>query len=146
MLPRGIWPIEGAFALAAVEACQMSACQRCPEDTVAVDVPPTRPIPREWWLEHFSQRSRRWIWARVKPNDVPGEALHCAPNGPVDWAHRNSIISRCHALVFGRIDRLVGLDIFVPLTVAVGVEDERRPPLGFHLVAGLLVHLAVQPA
>src|SRR5262245_15076511 len=126
MLPRGIRPIEGAFALAAVEACQMSACQRCPEDTVAVDVPPARPLPWEWWLEHFRQRSRRWIRARVEPSDVPGEALHCAPNGPVDGAHSDSIISRCHALVLGGIDRLVGLDILVPLAVTVGVEDERR--------------------
>jgi hypothetical protein len=41
---------------------------------------------------------------------------------------------------------LIRLDILVPLAVAVGVKDERRPALRLHLVAGLLEHLAVQPA
>src|SRR5712671_1768631 len=50
------------------------------------------------------------------------------------------------ALVFARIDRLVGLDIIVALAVAVGVKNERRPALGFLLIAGFFEHFAIEPA
>src|SRR5262249_30648943 len=49
-------------------------------------------------------------------------------------------------LVLVRIERLVGLHIFVALTIAIGVENDRRPALRLHLVAGLFVHLRVEPA
>src|SRR5207253_3975197 len=48
--------------------------------------------------------------------------------------------------VLRRVDRLVRLDICVAFAVAVGVENERRPALRSHLVAGLLEHLAIEPA
>jgi hypothetical protein len=58
----------------------------------------------------------------------------------------NTVDVHREPLVFRRIDRLVRLHIFIPLAVAVSVEDERRPALRLHLVAGFLEHLPVQPA
>ena len=49
-------------------------------------------------------------------------------------------------LSFAGIDRLVGLDVFVALAVAVGVEHERRPALRLRRVASLVEHSRVHPS
>ena len=69
-----------------------------------------------------------------------------APDRAVDRARHHGVEARVDALVLGRIDRLVRLDVGVALAVAVGVEDERRPALRLRGVAGLVEHLRVEPA
>ena len=86
------------------------------------------------------------IVARSDAHDAAGIAQHGAPDRAVRRADGDAVEVHRDPLVLGRIDRLVGLDIGVALAVAVGVEDERRPALRLLLVAGLLEHLAVQPA
>ena len=65
---------------------------------------------------------------------MPWTVPQTEPSGAVD------------PVVLRRIDRLVGLRIRVPLSVAVGVEDERRPALRLLLVVRLVPDLRVEPA
>src|SRR5882724_3945390 len=146
VLSRRLGSVEGPLALAPVEAREMPAGKRRPHDAVPVDVHAARPVSWERRLENFRESSRRGIRARVEADDVPREAEHRAPHGAVVRVHADSVEGRHDPLVLGRIDRLVGLDVLVALAVAVGVEDERRPALGFLLVTGLVEHLAIQPA
>ena len=76
----------------------------------------------------------------------PGNPSDGAPDRAVHRTDGDAVESRRDALVLRRIDRLIGLDPFVALAVAVGVEDERRPALRLLLVAGFFEHLAVEPA
>ena len=62
--------------------------------------------------------------ARARPNRIHRRSACPSSDRPARWLRRTR----------------------VALAVAVGVEDERRPPLRFHLVAGLIEHLRVQPA
>ena len=70
-----------------------------------------------------------------------------APDGTVGRADGDGVDVDRDARVPARDRRSdPGSDVRVASAVAVGVEDERRPALRSHLVAGLLEHLAVQPS
>src|SRR5438552_12169429 len=153
MLPRCRWPVERPFALPPVEARQMPAGNHRPHNAIAIDVQPARREPMNWrvWIVpwqfvDFCKRSRRGIWSGVQSNDCTRESQHRSPDRPVHWTHGDAVESGVDPLVFGGIDGLIGLYILVPLPVAVGVEDERRPSLGFHFIVGLVEHLRVQPS
>ena len=124
----------------------MSARERRPHHAVPVDVHAPRSIPRQRRLEDLGQSSRRGIRSRVDADDVAGESEDRAPDGAVGGVHGDAVEGGHDPLVLGGIDGLVRLDVVVPLAVAVGVEDERRPALRSHLVTGLVEHLAIQPA
>ena len=145
VFPRGGRPVED-LALAPVELREMSARQRRPEHAVAIDVPPARPVARERRLVDFRQsrlgRIRSWIDA----DDVAGESQRRPPHRAIDRIHGDRVEVHHDPLVLGGIERLIGLDVLIPLAVAVGIDDERRPALRFLLVAGLLEHLSIQPA
>src|SRR5437879_12368485 len=94
----------------------------------------------------FCKRSRRGIWSGVQSNDCTRESQHRSPDRPVHWTHGDAVESGVDPLVFGGIDGLIGLYILVPLPVAVGVEDERRPSLGFHFIVDLVEPLRRKPS
>src|SRR5207247_9891783 len=146
VLPGRGGPVERPLTPAPVEAREMSARQRRPDDAAAIDIHAAWSVSREGRLEHFRQRRRRRIRSRIEPNDVTGKAQDRAPYGPVGRVHGDSVEGRRDPLILGGIDRLVGLHIVVPLAVAVGVEAEGGPTLSFRLVAGLVERLPVQPA
>ena len=126
---------------------EMAARQRRPEHAVAVDVAAARPVAGQRRLVDFGRArcasDRRPGSTRTTQPGYPSDG---APDRAVDRVHGDRVEASDDALVLGRVDRLVGLDIVVALAVAVGVEDERRPALRFLLVAGLLEHLAIEPA
>ncbi len=72
--------------------------------------------------------------------------MACPQTRIVDRARLHAIERRHDALVFFRIERLIGFDIFVTFSIAIGVDDEWSPALRLLLIAGLLVHLRIQPA
>ena len=64
-----------------------------------------------------------------KAHDVPGEARIRPPDGPISRTIGDAVEPEPTPLVLAGIVRLVGLYIGVPLSVAVGIDDERRPAL-----------------
>src|SRR5215831_10930822 len=137
----GLRSVEWALTLATVEGAKMSARQRHIGDAIAVDVEAARPEARERRLVDFRQQG-----LRIKPQNIAGISEHGAPDGAVGRVYADPIDAGVNTLVLGGIDGLVGLHVFVNLAVAVGVDDDRGPALGFRLVAGLFVDPAVQPA
>ena len=69
-----------------------------------------------------------------------------SPDGTVSRTIGDGVEAEPDALVLAGIVRLVGLHIGVPLAVAVGVDDERRPALRLGRVAGFPEQLRVHPA
>src|SRR5712691_13511591 len=57
-------PVEGPLALATVEAGHVSARQRHPRNTLAVDVESAHPEAGLWYLVDFHQCGLRWIWSK----------------------------------------------------------------------------------
>src|ERR1700730_10851010 len=137
----GLRAVEWALALAAVERAEMAARQRHVGDAVAVDVEAAGAEARERRLIDFRQ-----LGLRIEPQDVARIAEHGAPHGAIRRIDADAVEAGVHALVLGRIDRLVRLTEFINLAVAVGVDDDWGPALGLSLVAGLFPDLAVHPA
>src|SRR5437667_1959870 len=79
VLPGRGGAVERPLAPSTVEAREMSARQRRPDDAAPIDVHAARPVSRQWRLEHFRQRGRRRIRSRIEPNDVTRETQHGAP-------------------------------------------------------------------
>src|SRR5262249_61979006 len=69
-----------------------------------------------------------------------------SPDGAVSWIDGDAIKGRSNPLVLRGVEGLIGLDVVVALSVAIGVDDERGPTLRLCLIAGLFKRLAVQPA
>src|SRR5262245_17864468 len=145
--------IERYLAFAPVEAGEMSTRQGGPKNAVSIDVSAARSVAVyrsfglvPWNFKNFCQGCRRWIVAGTHADDRAGEAEHGAPDGAVHRAKPDAVVTCDDPLVFCRIDRLVWLDVFVALAVAIGIEDERSPTLRLLLVARLVVHLGVDPA
>ena len=74
------------------------------------------------------------------------DSSDCPHTVPSSGLTHDAVEADRDALVLRRIDRLIGLDPFVALAVAVGVEHERRPALRALHVAGLFQHPAIDPA
>src|SRR5262249_14425063 len=137
----GLRAVEWAFALAAVEGAEGTARQRHIGDAIAIDVVAARSEARERRLVDFRQ-----LGLRIEPQHIARITEHGAPDGAVRRVHADAVEAGSEPLVLGGIDGLVGLHVFAGLAVAVGVDDDRGPALGFRLVAGLFVDPAVQPA
>src|SRR5262245_28365539 len=114
----------------------MSARQRHPYDTVAIDVHTARPVtihggfglvPRH--LVDFRQSGRRRVVAWIYPDDRSGKSQHRSPDGTVHRVHADAVVARYNPFVFCRINGLIGLYVVVAFAVAVGIENERRPSL-----------------
>jgi hypothetical protein len=76
-----------------------------------------------------------------------GERVRVAPYRAVDGTDRDAVEARVDPFVLRRVDWFVGLDPWVLLAVAVGVEDERCPSLRLLLVAvSSQTRVLIQPA
>src|SRR5712691_34331 len=139
-------PIEGSLALAAIEAGDVSARQRHPRPSLAVDVEPAHSVSGRRDLVDLGQGRLRRIRSELHANDPTRVADVRPPDGTVGRTVGDTVETEPDALVLGRIVRLVGLDIGVPLAVAVGVDDEWRPALRRSRVTGFPEHLRVYPA
>src|SRR5262249_36817749 len=124
VLASGVWPVERAFALAAVEAAEVPARERGPEHAVAADIAAARPVAREGRLVDLGDRGVRRVRARRDANDVPGVAHRGPPHRAVERIDVDAVHRDLHALVLRRVERLARLDPFVAPAVAVRVEDE----------------------
>src|SRR5262249_43616480 len=129
MIARRLGSVERTFALAAVEAADVAARERHPDDAPAGGVAPARAEAREPGVVDFRKRGLRRVGAGIEPHDRTRARAQRAPDRAVDRVRHHRVEHLRDALVLGRIDWLVRLDIVVALAVAVGVEDERRPSL-----------------
>ena len=145
MLAGRIRPVERTFTLAPVKTAEMAARQRHPEHAVGIDVAAARPEAGSRHLIELGERGMGRIVARCDARRAAGIAQHAPPNCAVGGADRHAVVVHRDALVLGRVERLIGLDPFVPPAVAIGVEDEWRPALRPHLIACLLVHFSIEP-
>ncbi len=141
------WAVERPLAFAAVEARHVAARQRHPDHAFAVDVHAARAVTGRGDLVDLRKRRGWGVGAGAHADDRTREGEHRAPDRAVHRIDADAVERSNDALILHRIDRLVRLDIaFVAPAVAVGVEDERRPALRLHLVAGFVEGLAVKPA
>src|SRR5439155_15601931 len=67
------------LAFAAVEAGEVAACKRRPEDAVAVDIAAARSESGQGHFVNFTQRGFRWIRSRQNANDLTRVSHHGAP-------------------------------------------------------------------
>ena len=141
-----LWSVQRTLALAAVEAAQMAARERHPHDALRVDVAAADAEAGRRDVIDLGERGLRRILSQDDANDRAGVAAVRTPDRSVHRARHDRVEAGLDALVLRRIDGLIGLDVRVALAVAVRVEDERRPSLRLHDVAGRVVHLRVDPA
>ena len=146
MIAGRLRSVERTLALAPVEAADMTACERHPHHALAVDIASARAEAWHRNVVDFRQCGFRRVGAGIEPHDRARAGAQRPPDRAVDRVRHHRVEHLGDALVLGRIQRLVGLDIFVALAVAVGVEDERRPALRLRRIAGLVEHLGVDPA
>src|SRR6266478_3314375 len=153
MLTCRSWPVERAFAFAPVEVCQMPTGKHCPHNAIAIDVEPARreSVNRGIWIVpwqfiYFCKSSCRRIRSWVQPDNGARKTQHSSPDRSIRWADGHAVESSIDPLVFGRINGLIWLHILIPLSVPVGIEDERRPTLRLLFIVGFVKHLRVQPA
>src|ERR1700722_6106685 len=90
MLTGGGWAVERTFALAAIEAGQVPASERDPDDIIAVDIHASRRKSPYLRLRivpgHFvvlRQSCFRRIRSRIQGNHAPGKSQHAAPDHAV---------------------------------------------------------------
>ena len=134
------------LAFAAVEAAEVAARERDPEDAVGVDVAAARAVARERDFVVFGERGEGRVRAGRDADDAARIAHHRAPYRAVERADRDREHVDRDALVLLRLCRLVGLHIGAALAVAARIEHERGPALRLRLVAGTLIDLTVHPA
>src|SRR2546428_13836801 len=87
VLPGRGGAVERPLAPATVEAREVSARQRRPDDAAPIDVHAARPVSREWRLEHFRQRRRRRVRPPIEPDDGTPGTPPAAPQRPLYRTH-----------------------------------------------------------
>src|SRR5262249_39978865 len=143
---RGTRSIERPLALAAIEAGDVSARQGDPCSPLSIDVEPAHSISRRRDFVDFGERGLGWIRSELHANDPTRVTDVRSPDRAIERTVGDAVEPEPDALVLGGIIRLVGFGVRVPLAIAVGVDDERRPALGLPRVARLPEHLRVHPA
>src|SRR5690606_18166599 len=129
-----------------VELSQMTAGERRPHHPVAVYVRTANPEAGERNVVHLRERGVRRIWAWIQANQRARIAAPRAPYGTVHGTRHDRVVACVDAPIEGRIQRLVRLRVRIALSVAVGVENQRRPALRSLGIAGLVEQLRVEPA
>src|SRR2546428_13311752 len=94
VLPGRGGAVERPLAPATVEAREMSARQRRPDDAAPIDVHAARPVSREWRLENLRQRRRRRIRFRDETHAGNRGNQERGPKGPAGGAYRGRTRSR----------------------------------------------------
>ena len=138
--------VERTFALAAIERPEVTARERHPDHAFRIDVAAADAKAGRGNVIDLGDRGLRRIASEHDAHDGARVAAIRAPDRSVLRVRHDGVEADVHPLVLRRIHRLIGLDIGVALAVAVGVEHERRPPLRLPDVAGLVVHLRVDPS
>src|SRR5206468_4138720 len=121
--------IERPLARAAIEAGDVSARQRHPRTSLAIDVEPAHSVSGRRDLVDLGERGLRWIGSELHANHPTRVADVRSPDGAVGRAVGDPVEAEPDALVLGGIVRLVGFGVRVPLAVAIGVDYEGRPAL-----------------
>src|SRR5262249_15170092 len=145
--------VERPFAFPAVEAGMLSAGEHGPDDIMTVNIHTAGSeslagrfgiIKRN--LVDFGQRGLGRVRSGNETNERSRHPKRGPPDRAVDRTRRHTIERSIDALILCRIDWCFDVDIGISLSVAVGVEDERRPTLGFGLVFGFQIDLRIEPA
>src|SRR5215470_17423394 len=131
----------------------MAAGNHRPNNSVAINIEPARrePVNRSFWIVpwqfvDFRKSCCRGIGSRVQPDYGTRKTQYRSPDRSIRRADGDTVESSIDSLVFSSINGLVRLHIFVALSVAVGIEDERRPALRLLFIVGFVEHLGVEPA
>src|SRR5580704_13446945 len=129
--------VERPFAFAPVEAAEMAAGERHPDNAFGVDVAAARAEAGQRYIVDFRKRRLRRIGAGIEPYHRAGivadRAPHCAVNRA--WHYGVKYLADPHVLA--GLNRFARLGVFAALAVAAGVDDQRRPALRSFGVAGL---------
>src|SRR5579864_8670676 len=147
-IPGRVRSVERTLAFAAIEAAEMAAAERHPDHALAVDIAAARTEAGHWDVIDLGERRRR----RVGPERNAYYTARAAqdadrsPDRTVSRTWHDGVEPAANALVLGRIDRLVGLDIVGALPVAFGIEHEGGPALRLGRIAGFVELLRVEPA
>src|SRR5262249_48662652 len=136
------WSIED-FAFAPIKTSKVTARQRCPENTIRIDISAAGPEAGRWNLIYLTQCRLARIGSGLHSYDCAGISHHGSPYGAVRGADGDGINIHQDAFVLRGIDRLIGSNEGIALSVAVSVNDEWRPSLRLHLVARFFKHLAI---
>src|SRR5262249_14591384 len=125
--------------------CEVTARQRHPIHTVACDIAASWSETRRRRLVNFSERRVRRIGPWHDANHISRITDYCSPDRTICGTDGDSIRVDQDTLVLRGIERLVGLDVCVSLSIAVGIEDKGCPSLRLRFVSRLLEHLPVEP-
>ena len=131
MIAGRLRSVERTFAFSPVEAGEMAARERCPDDSLFVDVGAADAEARQRNVVDFGERRLRGIRPGRDAHDCAWKSPHRAPDRAVGRTRHHGVETGNDSLVLGRIHRFVRLDVRVALAVAVGVENKRRPALRF---------------
>ena len=94
MIAGRLRPIKRTFALAPVEASEMPARERYPDDAFLVDVAAANPEPRQRHSVDFRKRRLRGIRTRSDPHDSPWKRPRSAPYRTVHGARHHGVETR----------------------------------------------------
>src|SRR5262245_49118688 len=119
----------------------MATRERRPDYALLVDVCAANTKSRQGHVVDFRQRSLCRIRTWNDPCYRARESSDRAPDGTIGWTRHDGVEAGHDPLVLGRVDRLVRLDVGVALTIAIRIEDQRRPALRFGDIARLVENL-----
>ena len=153
MLPRRFRAVERAGAKRTVETRHVAAGHGRPDHAVAVDVHAPRreafdrvAIGVERRLEDFRQRGGGRVVSGYEPHYGAGITEGGTPYRAVG-RRRHAVVTTVDAHVARRVRGFARFGVVrVAHAVAVGVEDERRPALGRHGIAGFKKFPGIEPA
>ena len=138
--------VERSLAFAPIEAREVAARERRPHNTIQIEIDAARAVSLIGRYVHFGQSRLRRVWTRHEAQDIArlvhareADIHRLAPDRIVNRTRLNTVKSGHHAFILRRIERLICFDVGIAFAVAVRINNERRPTLRLHFVAGLLV-------
>src|SRR4029077_19845815 len=145
MVAGRIWTVERALAQTAIEADEGAARLRAPRHTIGIDVTAAHPDARFGHCEELRQ-----LCLRVKTHEagLATEDADGVPDRAVLRIRHDCVGAGTagNACVLAGVGRLAGLDVVIPLALAVGVDNEGCPPDSFLRVVCFIPHFCVDPA
>src|SRR5262249_12436002 len=114
---------------------KMTARLRTPRDAVGVDI---AAADADTWFRHGVKFGKLRLWIEAQESGLSAKDTDCVPDRAVFriWHYGVGSGACGDAGIFGGIARLSRVGVVVTFTVAVGVENERRPAGRFLRVVG----------
>src|ERR1051325_474759 len=123
VIARRLGSVQRAFALFPIEAPEMAAGKRYPDDSSGIDVAPPHSETRRRNFVDLSKRRFRRVRARFDTDNGPGITTYSAPDRAIHRIRHDGVKTGDNPFVLCGIDGLVGFDVLVALAIPVCVED-----------------------